>query len=65
LTPIIKSMQIHHNFVRPHTALDGKTPAEVAGIQILWGGILYFIFIFVKPISREAVFVTFIRTQVT
>jgi hypothetical protein len=33
-TPIIKGMQIHHNFLRPHTALDGKTPAEIAGIQI-------------------------------
>jgi len=32
--PIIKGMQIHHNSVRPHTALDGRTPAEIAGIQI-------------------------------
>ena len=28
--PIIKGMQIHHKFVRPHAALD----AEVAEIQI-------------------------------
>jgi hypothetical protein len=26
-SPILKGMQIHHNFVRPHMALDGKTPA--------------------------------------
>ena len=25
---------IHHNFVRPHMGLDGKTPAEVCGIPI-------------------------------
>jgi len=33
-TPILKGMQIYHNYVRPHTALDGKTPAEVAGIKV-------------------------------
>jgi transposase-like protein len=33
-TPILKGMQIYHNYVRPHMALDGKTPAEVAGIKI-------------------------------
>jgi hypothetical protein len=27
-------MQIYHNHLRPHTALEGKTPAEVAGIEI-------------------------------
>ena len=27
-------MQIFHNFVRPHMGLDGKTPAEVAGIKV-------------------------------
>ena len=27
-------MQIYHNHVRPHMALEGKTPAEVAGIEI-------------------------------
>ena len=27
-------MRIDHNFVKPHTELDGKTPAEVAGIKI-------------------------------
>lgn len=24
----------HHNFVKPHMALDGKTPAEVGGIKV-------------------------------
>jgi len=33
-TPIISGMQIYHNYVRPHMALDGKTPAEVAGIEV-------------------------------
>ncbi|MGA2784269.1 MAG: hypothetical protein ABSF09_06200 [Candidatus Bathyarchaeia archaeon] len=27
-------MQIFHNYVRPHMALEGKTPADVAGIEI-------------------------------
>jgi len=33
-TPILTGMQIYHNYVRPHEALKGKTPAELAGIQI-------------------------------
>jgi hypothetical protein len=33
-TPILKGMQIYHNYVRPHMALKGKTPAEVAGIKV-------------------------------
>jgi transposase-like protein len=33
-TPILTGMQIYHNYVRPHMALDGKTPAEVAGIKV-------------------------------
>jgi transposase-like protein len=33
-TPILTGMQIFHNYVRPHEALKGKTPAEVAGIEI-------------------------------
>jgi len=33
-TPILKGEQIYHNFIRPHMALKGKTPAEVAGIQV-------------------------------
>jgi hypothetical protein len=30
-TPILTGYQIYHNYVRPHEALEGKTPAEVAG----------------------------------
>jgi putative transposase len=26
--------QLYHNYFRPHQALNGKTPAEVAGIKI-------------------------------
>jgi len=33
-SPILKGMEIYHNFVRPHMALKGKTPSEAAGIQI-------------------------------
>ena len=33
-TPILTGMQIYHNYIRPHEALKGKTPAEVAGINI-------------------------------
>jgi putative transposase len=30
-TPILKGYQIYHNYLRPHEALDNKTPAEVLG----------------------------------
>jgi transposase-like protein len=33
-TPILTGYQIFHNFIRPHEGLDGKTPAEAAGIDI-------------------------------
>lgn len=33
-TPIISGLQIYHNYIRPHMALDGKTPAEAAGISV-------------------------------
>ena len=33
-TPILKGTQIYHNFVRPHEALGGKTPADKAGITV-------------------------------
>ena len=33
-TPIIDGYQIFHNYSRGHMALDGLTPAEVAGIKI-------------------------------
>ena len=26
--------QLFHNYIRPHSVLEGKTPAEVCGIQI-------------------------------
>ena len=31
---IVKGLQIYHNFIRPHEALGGETPAERAGIKI-------------------------------
>ncbi len=33
-SPLIGGYQIYHNYVRPHTALDGKTPADLAGIDV-------------------------------
>ena len=33
-TPILSGYQIYHNYVRPHEALDGKTPAEACGIKV-------------------------------
>ena len=33
-TPFIKGNQIYLNFIRPHQALRGKTPAEAARIRI-------------------------------
>lgn len=33
-TPIIKGLQIYHNFIRPHESLDGETPADRAGIRV-------------------------------
>ncbi|MCJ7504844.1 transposase [Candidatus Bathyarchaeota archaeon] len=31
---IIEGQRIYYNHIRPHTALNGKTPAEVFGIKI-------------------------------
>ena len=33
-SPIFKGSQIFHNFIRPHDALEGKTPAEVCGVKV-------------------------------
>jgi hypothetical protein len=33
-TPVISGYQIYHNYVRPHEALNGRTPSEAAGIKI-------------------------------
>jgi transposase-like protein len=33
-SPVLAGMQINHNFFRPHEGLEGKTPAEAAGIRI-------------------------------
>ncbi len=33
-TPILPMNQIYYNFIRGHQALNGKTPAEMAGIGI-------------------------------
>ncbi len=33
-TPILIGMRIYHNYIRPHMALKGQTPAERAGIEV-------------------------------
>jgi transposase-like protein len=33
-SPVLKGFQLYHNFFRPHMGLNGKTPAEAAGIKI-------------------------------
>jgi len=33
-SPFIKGHQLYYNFIRPHEALDGRTPSEMAGIRI-------------------------------
>ncbi len=33
-TPISEGQRIQYNFVKPHTALEGKTPAQIAGLDI-------------------------------
>ncbi|HMK94662.1 MAG TPA: IS6 family transposase [Candidatus Limnocylindrales bacterium] len=33
-TAILQGYQLYHNYIRPHMALDGKTPSEVCGIMI-------------------------------
>ncbi len=34
---ILDGQKIHYNFVRPHMALNGKTPSEMAGINLNLG----------------------------
>ncbi|MGA8857021.1 MAG: DDE-type integrase/transposase/recombinase [Candidatus Bathyarchaeia archaeon] len=33
-TPILTGYQLFHNYIRPHEALDGKTPSEACGISV-------------------------------
>jgi transposase-like protein len=34
-SPLVEGLQIYHNYIRPHMALQGRTPASVAGIEVL------------------------------
>jgi transposase-like protein len=36
-SPIIDGQRIYYNNIRPHMGLDGKTPAEVAGVDLQLG----------------------------
>jgi len=33
-TTILRGYQVFHNYIRPHEALGGKTPAELCGIEV-------------------------------
>jgi len=33
-SPIIKGMQIHHNYIRSHMGIDGMTSSEKVGIKV-------------------------------
>ena len=33
-SPILTGYQLFHNYIRPHMALDGQTPADKAGITV-------------------------------
>lgn len=33
-SPILTGLQIYHNYIRPHMGLEGKTPADLAGIHV-------------------------------
>lgn len=50
---LLNGYRVHYNFVRPHMALDGKTPAEEAKIKLdignnKWRGLIE------KAIKNEA-----------
>ena len=34
-SPMIQGYEVYHNFIKPHMGLNGKTPADMAGIEIL------------------------------
>jgi len=33
-TQLLTGYQLFHNFIRPHEALDGKTPSEMCGLKV-------------------------------
>ena len=33
-SPLLKGIQIYHNYIREHEGLNGQTPAEKCGIKI-------------------------------
>jgi hypothetical protein len=33
-TPLAEGARIHYNFVKPHKALEGQTPADRAGVGV-------------------------------
>jgi hypothetical protein len=33
-SPILTGLQIYHDYVRAHMALEGRTPADLAGIKV-------------------------------
>lgn len=33
-TPLAEGQKIHYDFVKPYAALEGQTPAQVAGVGV-------------------------------
>jgi hypothetical protein len=33
-SPVLIAYQLFHNYIRPHKAINNRTPADVAGIKI-------------------------------
>lgn len=31
---VLEGHRVYYNYIRPHMALDGKTPAEMAGLEL-------------------------------
>jgi hypothetical protein len=57
-TPMVEGQRIAYNFVRPHEALEGKTPAEVANLDLgleqnKWLGLIKNATISQKFITKE------------
>ena len=33
-TPIVEGHRLYYNFIKPHEALEGKTPSDMVGITV-------------------------------
>jgi hypothetical protein len=47
-------IRINYNFIRPHMGLDGKTPAQVAGLDLGLEGMRWKAFIRQATLSQDS-----------